>query len=103
MADTGKIKFTDPRLAIEDEITKLYAKGVYFIIALGSAGYDGGMSLLEQIFNVDMFISGGSNTFLFNGKFHSQMLLFILKLFECEWPLQETPHWVKLSKVPTRK
>ncbi len=84
MADTGKIKFTDPSAAIENEITTLYGRGVHFIIALGSAGYDGATSLLGKIFNVDLFVSGGSNTFLYNGKFHSRMLLFKWKLSECE-------------------
>lgn len=69
MADTGKLIFTDPRLAIENEISKMYSNGVNFVIALGSAGYDGAQTLLSTTFNVDLFINGGgSNAFLYNGK-----------------------------------
>ena len=69
MADTGKIVFTDPAVAIESEITKLLKGEAQFIIALGSAGYDGVMALMDRVFNVDLFVNGGSNTFLYNGNF----------------------------------
>ena len=71
MADTGKIKFSNPKDAIENEVTILLRNGATFIIALGSAGYSGGMDLLNRTFNVDLIINGGSNTFLYNGEISS--------------------------------
>lgn len=67
MADTGKIKFTDPVAAIEAEITSLYNQKVYFVIALGSAGFENAKLWMDRAYNVDLFVNGGSNTFLYNG------------------------------------
>lgn len=68
MADTGKLVFTDPYTAIEDEVTNLLKEEATFIIALGSAGYDPAVNLLKKSFNVDLIVNGGgSSTFLYNG------------------------------------
>lgn len=68
MADTGKIIFTDPYQAIEDEVTVLLEQKATFIIALGSAGYDVAEDLLRKKYNVDLFVNGGGpSTLLYNG------------------------------------
>jgi 2',3'-cyclic-nucleotide 2'-phosphodiesterase (5'-nucleotidase family) len=58
MADTGKIKFTDPVAAIEAEITSLYNQQVYFVIALGSAGFENAKLWMDRAYNVDLFVNG---------------------------------------------
>jgi 2',3'-cyclic-nucleotide 2'-phosphodiesterase (5'-nucleotidase family) len=61
MADTGKIKFTDPFAAIEAEITALYDQQVYFVIALGSAGFENAkIEWMGRAYNVDLFVNGQS-------------------------------------------
>lgn len=67
LADTGKIIFTDPKVAIENEVTSLLSQGAYFIIALGSAGFEGVQEWMSKLYNVDLFVNGGSNSFLYNG------------------------------------
>lgn len=67
LADTGKIIFTDPKVAIENEVTALLSQGAYFIIALGSAGFEGVQEWMSKLYNVDLFVNGGSNSFLYNG------------------------------------
>lgn len=54
-------------MAIENEVTTLLNAGAYFIIALGSAGFSGVQEWMGNLFNVDLFVNGGSNTFLYNG------------------------------------
>lgn len=79
MADTGKIKFTDPVAAIEAEITSLYNQKVYFIIALGSAGFENAKLWMDKVYNVDLFVNGGSNTFLYNGINISRLLTILIR------------------------
>lgn len=68
MADTGKIKFEDEVTAIEREIKILFGQEVGMIIALGSAGYDGGKSILEKLLDIDLVINGGGKSvFQWNG------------------------------------
>lgn len=68
MADTGKILFEDPATAVKREVGKLLAQGVKFNIALGSAGLDAGIALLNDVLDIDLVVNGGgTDRFLFNG------------------------------------
>lgn len=64
-------------MAIENEVTSLLSQGAYFIIALGSAGFEGVQEWMSKLYNVDLFVNGGSNSFLYNGT-HNYPLLLLL-------------------------
>lgn len=64
-------------MAIENEVTSLLSQGAYFIIALGSAGFEGVQEWMSKLYNVDLFVNGGSNSFLYNGTHNYPLLLFL--------------------------
>lgn len=80
LVDIGEVQITDAQEALENEAKDLRAKGASLIIGLGNVGFEQAKSMLENLDNVDIIVSGGGHsTFLYSLKGMLSFITFLEK------------------------
>lgn len=67
IAGTGEVDIHDEIEDMKEEVSKLKAKGIKIIIALGHSGFAKDKLIAKLVPDLDLVVGGHTNTFLFNG------------------------------------
>ena len=68
LSKTGNLTFLDEIQSVNEEATKLKAKGVNIIIVLSHCGLSIDRILAAKCPEIDVIVGGHSHTFLYSGK-----------------------------------
>jgi len=66
ISNSGKVIFMDEIESLQREVTKLKAKGVKTIVAIGHSGYSRDLEIAKSVPDLDVVVGGHSHSFLYS-------------------------------------